>query len=94
MELTNEQRWQIWNFVNSLDGFTRDEYWASYQNWWRGGRGWDCLQLGGTGQMRILMWYQHRYKPNSREWRPKIIIEALLKSATKTSLFKREAKVI
>ena len=79
LNLTAEQRTKINDFLfNHKFNFTRDEYWKSYQNWWRGGRGWQVLQQGGTGQMFALMWYQHRHKPNSKEWRPRIIINALL----------------
>jgi hypothetical protein len=66
-------------FAVNLPAFTNVQYWQSYANWWRGGKGWDCTGLGGTYQMQLIMWYQHVYKPKSKEYRPKIIIEAVLK---------------
>ncbi len=85
-KLTEAERKSINAFLPTQTNFTKDQYWTSYQNWWRGGRGWHPLQQGGTGQMKALMWYQHRHKPNSKEWRPKIIIEALLAESSKQIL--------
>lgn len=79
-ELTKEQRTEINDFLFNLPSFTREQYWESYQNWFRGGRGWFPIQQGGSGQMIALMWYQHRHKPGSKEWRPRIIINALLEA--------------
>lgn len=76
-KLTPEERKAIGEFLFSQKGFTREQYEPAYQNWFRGGRGWDVLHQGGTGQMIALMWYQNRFKSYSREWRPRIIIEAL-----------------
>lgn len=54
------------------------EYWYSYPQWAKGGdRAWMPLREGGTGIMRVLMWYHHVHKPGSKEWRPKIIIKAV-----------------
>jgi hypothetical protein len=60
---------------------TKLEWQYSYQRWIKGGSGWDRLQEGGTGIMRVLCWYHHVHKPGSAEWRPKIILAALLKAA-------------
>lgn len=57
--------------------YTSEQREQSYVQWIKGGSGWDCGQ-GGTGVMRMLMWYHHTYKPGSNEWRPKIIIKALI----------------
>ncbi|WP_460973919.1 PD-(D/E)XK nuclease-like domain-containing protein [Spirosoma migulaei] len=54
------------------------QYFDSRQHWPKGGMGWACLAQGGTGILRLLLWYHHHYKPGSNEWRPKIIIKALL----------------
>jgi len=59
-------------------GITREQYWESYQSWARGGRAWNRLEQGGTHIMAALCWYQHIFKPGSHEWRPSIIIRALL----------------
>lgn len=49
-----------------------------------GGNGWQRLWgTGGTYIHRAVFWYQHVHKPGSREWRPKRIIEALRKEATR-----------
>jgi len=58
--------------------FTRSHYDFSYSRWYMGGRGWDrTFCSGGTDTMNALMWYHHIYKPGSKEWRPKIIMNAL-----------------
>lgn len=61
-----------------IPGITREQNSESYQQWARGGRAWRVMGQGGTGQMAALCWYHHIHKPGSREWRPSIIIRALL----------------
>jgi hypothetical protein len=55
----------------------RTQYDHSYPLWGKGGRAWEVLEEGGTGVMRVLLWYHHYYKPTNKEWRPAIIIKAL-----------------
>lgn len=65
-----------------MPGLTSEQYWSSYEQWARGGRrAWNALRQGGTGQMAALCWYQHIYRPGSREWRPSIIIRAFVAAA-------------
>ncbi|MHA1285840.1 MAG: hypothetical protein ACTSPB_00425 [Candidatus Thorarchaeota archaeon] len=63
--------------------FTKKQYWYSYPQWGKGGKGWIGLGQGGTGIMKILCWYHHIYKIGSKEWRPKIIIKAVVEEAMK-----------
>lgn len=79
--LTDADRAAISRFLDRPWPFTKEQYWASYRNWWRGGNAWEVLHEGGTGQMRALMWYQHYHKPGSKEWRPSVIIRELLAAA-------------
>lgn len=60
---------------------TRDQWMQSYLSWAKGGRGWNPFGLGGTDINTALAWYQHIYKPGCREWRPKIIMRAVVESA-------------
>lgn len=63
-------------------GITREQHSQSYQSWARGGRrAWGALHQGGTGQLATLAWYQHVYRPGSREWRPAKIIPSLVSAA-------------
>jgi hypothetical protein len=94
LTLTSEQRAGIRAFIKTLrtehyrEGYgwwyeavhpmTREQIDDSYQSWAKGGRGWDALQEGGTGILAALCWYQHVHRPGSREWRPSVIIRALL----------------
>ncbi len=78
LKLTKEQLCKAHNFANALPPFTNTQWQHSYQRWYLGGRAWNCLQMGGTQQMRVLMWYHHVHRPNSKEWRPTIIIRALM----------------
>lgn len=57
---------------------TRDQWNAVYPSWSRGGVGWHRMRCGGTDIHTALAWYQFIHKPGSREWRPAIIITALL----------------
>lgn len=61
-------------------GITREQYSESYQSWNRGGDAWNRLEQGGTGIMAALCWYQHIHKPGSKEWRPSIIIRAVVEA--------------
>jgi hypothetical protein len=65
----------------SVAGISREQHSASYQQWARGGHAWNAMEQGSTGQMAALCWYHHIHKPGSREWRPSVIIRALLAAA-------------
>lgn len=62
---------------------TEEEYWFSHERWGYSNRyrasmrNWQTLNEGGTGIMRVLMWYHHVHKPGSKEWRPTVIIRAV-----------------
>jgi hypothetical protein len=66
------------HMIPGFRGFNRDQYWQSYGQWAKGGYAWDQLEAGGTYIMIALMWYHHVHRPGSREWRPSIIIRALV----------------
>lgn len=61
--------------------FPDGSYWKSYESWKHGGNAWYKLESGGTTQMQALQWYQHVHKPGSKEWRPSIIIAAVVAAA-------------
>lgn len=63
-------------------GITAAQRTESYHSWARGGHAWKVIEQGGTGILAALCWYQHVHKPGSREWRPSVIITALLAAAT------------
>jgi len=88
MELTSEQRIAIDRFLfvdvkQWIEGHSaierRQMYEVSYDGWAKGGRGYGPLHQGGTGVMYLRQWYMHKHKPGSMEWRPSIIIKAVLK---------------
>jgi len=60
---------------------TREQFNESYQSWGHGGRGWDRYQMGGTGISHCIAWYQHVHRPGSKEWRPAIIMRAVVSEA-------------
>jgi hypothetical protein len=72
--------WFIFEHLEFDTGPGRDrEKWnQSYQSCAKGGRGWWRIQQGHTGILRLLHWYQNIHKPNSKEWRPAIVIGAAL----------------
>ena len=76
--------------IRFLSAFThtREQYWQSYSSWARGGNGWQrrLSFFGGTNIMQVLMWYQHIHRPGSKEWRPGIIIQALLAQIAKEEI--------
>lgn len=67
-------------------GITRAQWSESYQSWARGGHAWNRLEQGGTGIMAALCWYQHIHRPGSKEWRPAVIIRALVATARTAQL--------
>lgn len=88
MKLTSEQRQAIDRFLFGevkqwLEGQSVSErkrmYEVSYDGWAKGGRGYGPLHQGGTGIMYLRQWYMHKHKPGSMEWRPSIIIKAVVK---------------
>ena len=82
IELTNQQRAIISAFLSQVRERARieeDEWWESYQSWAPGARRWRAVYgFGGTDVHTALWWYQYRYKPGSKEWRPLRIIRALV----------------
>jgi hypothetical protein len=74
-----------WSY-HARHAVTRQQIDDSYQSWARGGRAWDALQSGGTGIIAALVWYQHVHRPGSREWRPSVIIRALVEAAERWML--------
>ena len=80
MSLTNEQvrKIDLWVEVTAKRDFTKEQRDFSYQKWAKGGKGWFLARQGGVGVMLMLCWYHHIYKLGSAEWRPKIIINALI----------------
>lgn len=72
----------IFNFLDTFN-FTKQHYEQGYRYWAKGGRGWDrTFATGGTYTMKALMWYQHIHKPKSKEYRARIIMNALCHAAT------------
>jgi hypothetical protein len=87
MTLTSEQRIAIDRFlfgevkqwIHGQPGPERSRmYEVAYDGWARGGRGYGSLHQGGTGIMYLRQWYMFKYKPGSKEWRPSIIIKAVV----------------
>ena len=62
---------------------TNEQWQKSYRSWAHGGDAWNQYGIGGTDITTALVWYQHHYKPGSREWRPAIIMRAVTAEATK-----------
>lgn len=74
-----------------MPGVSRKQWWDSYQQWAKGGHAWNPMEQGGTGVMAALCWYHHAHRPGSREWRPSIVIAALLDAARAWSAAERAA---
>jgi hypothetical protein len=73
---------QVAAFLNSqFPNLTKEQWQKSYQSWARGGNGWDRYSIGGTYINGALAWYQHIYRPGRREWRPSIIMAAVIEAA-------------
>lgn len=68
--------------TTGVRGLTREQQQESYQSWARGGRAWNALQSGGTTILAALCWYQHIHRPGSKEWRPSVIIRAVVAAAS------------
>lgn len=63
------------------EGFTKAKGQQSYNSWNRGGYAWSYYQLGGTRIPRLIYWYQHENDKPNKEWRPSIIMRAVLEQA-------------
>lgn len=81
-ERLQNQTQLVMRFLDSqFPNLTKEQWWQSYQSWARGGNGWNRYSLGGTYINGALAWYQHIYKPGSKEWRPTIIMQAVIRAA-------------
>ena len=79
--LSTARKQIIFNFLDTFS-FTQQHYEPSYRYWAKGGHQWNrTFATGGTYTMKALMWYHHQHKPNSKEWRPSIIMSALCREA-------------
>lgn len=88
LKLTPEQVKQInyWVEFRAKRDYTKSQREYSYSKWYLGGKGWGVICQGGVGQLLVLCWYHHQFKPNSGEWRPKIIINNLLNELKKGNI--------
>ncbi len=82
INITSEDVEKVRDFLRPME-FTKEEYSHSYRYWKYGGSTWNYYRQGGTYIMKTLMWYHHRNKPGSKEWRPTIIIKAILEEIKK-----------
>jgi len=86
-EQYEQQVSQVKRVMTFLDAqfpkLTREQWQQSYQSWARGGNGWNRYSIGGTYINGALAWYQHIHKPGCKEWRPKVIMTALLQEAAR-----------
>ena len=58
-----------------------DKYQKSYHSWGNCRYAWYKYQFGGTWTVACIYWYQHIHKPGSSEWRPAVIMDAVLLAA-------------
>jgi len=71
------------HILTAAQGVARDKYWKSYHSWGNCRYAWYKYQFGGTWTVACIYWYQHIHKPGSSEWRPAIIMAAVLREAQK-----------
>lgn len=77
--LTLEDKQRVRDFLSGFS-FTPEQYDYSYPKWGKSPHSWDrTFQSGGTDIVNALMWYHHVYKPDSKEYRAKIIMNALVR---------------
>lgn len=68
--------------IDRSDPETKENWWLSYQQWAKGGNGWNRLAgWAGADVHTALYWYHHIHKPGSKEWRPRAIIIAVIDAA-------------
>jgi len=73
---------QVMTFLDSqFPNLTKEQWQESYQSWVHGGNGWNRYSIGGTYINGALAWYQHIHRPGSKEWRPSIIMAAVIEAA-------------
>lgn len=79
MNITTPQRAAINQFVKDLDGvYSLEQYLAAGKFWAKDSTVWRHIQQSGTGQLRLVCWYNNTHRPGSNEWRPAVIIQAAL----------------
>jgi hypothetical protein len=79
---TTSQVKQVMTFLEGqFPKLTKEQWQQSYQSWARGGNAWDRYGIGGTYINGALAWYQHIHKHGSREWRPSVIMQAVIAAA-------------
>lgn len=69
--------------LTAAPGVSQDKYWKSYHSWGNCRYAWYKYQFGGTWTAACIYWYQHIHKPGSSEWRPAVIMDAVLVAAEK-----------
>lgn len=69
------------HILTAAPGVTKEKWYKCYHTRGIAGRAWYKYQFGGTWTMACVYWYQHIYKPGSSEWRPAIIMAAVLEAA-------------
>lgn len=75
-KLTQTEAKRIMDFLDSFT-FTQKQWERSYPQWSKAPHGWNGCRMGGTYQMKAIMWFHYcRHKPNY-EWRPSLILKAL-----------------
>ena len=69
------------HILTAAPGVTREKWYKSYHTRGIGDYAWSKYQFGGTWTQACVYWYQHIHKPGSSEWRPAIIMGAVLDAA-------------
>jgi hypothetical protein len=70
------------HILTAMPGVTKEKWQKSYHTRGINSRAWYKYQFGGTWTQACVYWYQHIHKLGSSEWRPAIIMKAVLDAAT------------
>ena len=63
---------------------SRTQWKSAHAAWRKGDNGWNTLS-SNTDIQTCIAWYRCIHRPGSREWRPSIIIRAVVAASQKTS---------
>ena len=83
-EFTKEQLDEIRGFLGQVReraNIPNDEWWACWESGPNGADKWRAIGMRDGDTITALWWYRCRHKPRSTEWRPVIILRALLKAS-------------
>lgn len=79
MNITPAQRKAIDTFITELEGTqTLEQLLATGKHYAKESTVWRHIRQSASGQIKLVCWYNNTHRPGGQEWRPAVIIVAVL----------------